>query len=173
MANPYTIKIFVPDGDPEGVKLIEHMNWTGLGISFPRDKWPETKQRTEFGKAGVYILVGYASEENDLPTLYIGQGDGVRNRIESHFQTKDFWDWGIAFVSMGAGLHRAHITWEAVEDTLTNPVSGFVVMRVHGRRELRFWRDKRFIGKVYDNTSGSGSLRDKPSPGPILRNHAP
>jgi hypothetical protein len=68
MANPYTIKIFVPDGDPEGVKIIEHMNWTGLGISFPRDKWPGTKQRTEFGKAGVYILVGYASEENDLPS---------------------------------------------------------------------------------------------------------
>jgi len=111
MGEPYTIKIFVPDGDPEGVKVIDRLNWTGLGLSFPREKWPETKNRSEFKKAGVYILVGYASEENDIPTLYIGQGDGIRNRIESHFHKKDFWDWGIAFVSMGAGLHRAHITW--------------------------------------------------------------
>ena len=92
MGEPYTIKIFVPDGDPEGVKVIDRLNWTGLGLSFPREKWPETKNRSEFKKAGVYILVGYASEENDIPTLYIGQGDGIRNRIESHFHKKDFWD---------------------------------------------------------------------------------
>ncbi len=41
MANPYTLKIFVPDGDPEGVKIIDRMNWTGLGTSFPRDKPPQ------------------------------------------------------------------------------------------------------------------------------------
>ena len=35
MANPYTIKIFVPDGDPEGVKIIEQMNWTGLASPSP------------------------------------------------------------------------------------------------------------------------------------------
>jgi hypothetical protein len=29
MADPFTIQIFVPDGDPEGVRLIDRMNWTG------------------------------------------------------------------------------------------------------------------------------------------------
>ena len=88
------------------------MNWTGLGIAFPRDKWPSIKHRTEFSNTGVYVLVGYQSEEDELPTLYIGQGDGIRNRIESHFQNKDFWDWGIGFISTSSGgLNRAHITW--------------------------------------------------------------
>jgi hypothetical protein len=32
MTEPYTIQIFVPDGDPEGVKIIERRNWTGKGI---------------------------------------------------------------------------------------------------------------------------------------------
>jgi hypothetical protein len=50
--------------------------------------------------------------------------------------------------------------------------SGFVVMHVHGRWGLRFWRARHFIGKVYNGTSSSGSLRDKPSPGPGLWSHA-
>ncbi|MFG1480828.1 GIY-YIG nuclease family protein [Xanthobacter sp. V4C-4] len=112
MATPFTIRIFVPDGDPEGLRIIDRMNWTGLGIAFPREQWPRVKQRAEFSRPGVYILVGYAGDD-DLPMMYIGQGDGVRNRIDAHFVAKDFWHWGIAFVShsAGGGLNRAHITW--------------------------------------------------------------
>ena len=25
----FTLRMFVPDGDPEGVRLIDRMNWTG------------------------------------------------------------------------------------------------------------------------------------------------
>ena len=109
MADPFTMRIFLPDGDPEGVRLIDRMNWTGLGIVFPRSKWPEVRQRAEFIRAGVYILVGY--QEEDLPTIYVGQADGLRNRIETHYQNKDFWDWAIIFVSSSGGLNRAHVTW--------------------------------------------------------------
>lgn len=111
MSDPFTIRIFVPDGDPEGVRIIDRMNWTGLGIVFPRDKWQETRSRDELNCTGIYILVGYQDEEDDLPTLYIGQGDGVRTRIESHYNKKDFWDWGVVFVSANNGLNRAHVTW--------------------------------------------------------------
>src|SRR5262249_55454935 len=63
MANdPFTIRIFVPDGDPEGVRLIDRMNWTGIGIVVPRAKWPTTKQRREFTNTGVYILDGFSEE---------------------------------------------------------------------------------------------------------------
>jgi len=110
MSDPFTIRIFVPDGNPDGVRIIDRMNWTGLGVAFPRDTWITTRKRPEFDKAGVYVLVGY-TEEDDLPTLYIGQADGLRNRIESHFKNKDFWDWGCIFVSANNGLNRAHITW--------------------------------------------------------------
>lgn len=110
MAKPFTLRIYVPDGDPEGVRIIDRMNWTGLGITFPREKWPEVKKRAEFSKTGVYILVGY-QEDDDLPTLYIGQGDGIGTRIESHYQNKDFWNSALAFVSTNDGLNRAHITW--------------------------------------------------------------
>jgi hypothetical protein len=111
MPDPFTIRIFVPDGDPDGVRIIDRMNWTGVGIVFPRGKWPEVRNRPEFARPGVYILVGYRGEEDDLPTVYIGQGDGTRGRIEQHVGQKDFWEWGIAFASTSGGLNRAHITW--------------------------------------------------------------
>ncbi len=110
MAEPFTIRIFVPDGDPQGVRIIDRMNWTGVGIAFPRGKWDQIRHREEFSRTGVYILVGY-QEDDDLPTIYVGQGDGVKSRIDQHTQKKDFWDWGVVFVSTSGGLNRAHITW--------------------------------------------------------------
>lgn len=117
--DPFTIRIFVPDGDPEGVRIIDRMNWTGRGVVFPRSKWDDMRKRPDLAKTGVYILVGYKGGEDnalqgvedDLLTVYIGQADGVGNRIESHIQKKDFWTWGIVFVSTSGDLNRAHVTW--------------------------------------------------------------
>ena len=121
MPEPFTIRIFVPDGDPEGVRLIDRMNWTGVGLVFPRTKWPEVRQRTEMQRTGVYILVGYKGDDYDLPTIYVGQADGVRGRIDSHSAAKDFWDWAAVFVSNSGGLNRAHVTW--LEHTLVKYAS--------------------------------------------------
>jgi hypothetical protein len=79
----FTIRIFVPDGYPEGVRIIDRMASTGIAITFPRVQWTRIKTRPEFERAGVYVLSGYATGDADLPTLYIGQGDGVFDRIES------------------------------------------------------------------------------------------
>lgn len=112
MNDPYTIRIFLPEGDPEGAKIAELLNWTGVGIAFPRSGWPLLRGRGEFGRSGVYILSGAAEgTEDDLPTIYVGQGDVIGVRIDSHQATKEFWDWGYAFVANGNQLNRAHITW--------------------------------------------------------------
>jgi hypothetical protein len=107
---PYTIKLFMPNGNPNSIKIIEKMNWTGVGIEMSRDDWETHKSRKEFDQAGVYVLIGYA-ENSDLPTVYIGQGDGIRKRIESHYKEKEFWEKLIIFVSSNNGLNRGHITW--------------------------------------------------------------
>lgn len=110
MSKPYTIRLFVPDGNPTTFKIIDKMNWTGVGLEISREAWSKYKNRSEFEQAGIYILFGY-QEGDDLPTLYIGQGDGVKKRIESHEKNKDFWDKALVFVSSNGGLNRAHITW--------------------------------------------------------------
>jgi hypothetical protein len=110
MSQPYTIRLFVPNGDPDQLKIIDKMNWTGVGLEISRAAWGTHKSRPELSQAGVYILVGY-SEGEELPTIYIGQGDGVLGRIDSHEKKKDFWDRALIFVSSNGGLNRAHITW--------------------------------------------------------------
>jgi hypothetical protein len=110
MSQPYTIRLFVPNGNPDQLKVIDKMNWTGVGLEISRSAWSEHKNRPELNQAGVYILHGY-QEGQDLPTIYIGQGDGVKNRIEAHEKNKDFWDRVLVFVSSSGGLNRAHITW--------------------------------------------------------------
>lgn len=112
MAEPYPIRVFVPDGDPEGVRIVNQLNWTGVGIAFPRAAWPQLSGRAEFKKTGVYILTGPSEGiDEDLPTIYVGQGDEIGARIDTHFANKEFWDWGFAFVSSGHPLNRAHSTW--------------------------------------------------------------
>ena len=110
LAYPCTIRIFVPNGDHKGVRIIDRMNWTGRGVVFPSEKWMDTRIREEFGNPGVYILVGLTSDD-DLPTIYVGEGDGIRGRIDTHYKNKEFWSWGIAFVSTNRGLNKAHVQW--------------------------------------------------------------
>ncbi len=110
MAKPFTIKLFMPSGNANELKLIEKMNWTGLGMEISRTAWLTHRKREELQQAGIYILAGYDDDE-DLPCLYIGQADGIKNRLENHFKNKSFWDRALIFVSSNQGLNRAHITW--------------------------------------------------------------
>jgi len=111
MADSYTIKILVLNGDPEGVRIIDRMNWTGQGIVFPREDWLSLKNRESLTRPGVYILVGYSSDQDELLTIYVGEGDGIKDRIDSHYKNKEFWSWGIAFVSTNHSLNKAHVQW--------------------------------------------------------------
>ena len=111
MADPYTIRLFVVNGDPEGVRIIEKMNWTGQGIAFPREEWQTVRDRQEFERPGIYILVGYQSDDDDLMSIYVGEGDGIRSRLDSHAKNKDFWNWAIAFVAKDDDLNKTHIQW--------------------------------------------------------------
>jgi hypothetical protein len=103
----FSLSIFVPDGDPAGLRLVKKQMWTGHGAIFPRAVFPAAKGRDVFAQAGVYVLLG-SPEEGDLPLIYIGQGDPVRSRIEQHYISKDFWTWAIVFTSSDGWLNSAH-----------------------------------------------------------------
>ena len=111
MSDPFTIRVFVADGDPEGLRLVDRMNWTGVGLVFPREQWQVVRRRDEVGRTGIYILVGYKEADEELPTIYIGESDVVRDRIDSHEQNKDFWEHGYIFVTSNNGLNKAHVRW--------------------------------------------------------------
>jgi hypothetical protein len=49
MSDPFTLRVFVPSGDPEGSRIVEKMNWTGRGYHVPRDDWPNVAHRIAGG----------------------------------------------------------------------------------------------------------------------------
>jgi hypothetical protein len=108
MTLPYSIRIFLPGGDPDGLRTIEKSNWTGSGIVLPRALLGASKGRRELGRTGVYVLVG-PSEESGLPRLYVGEGDPVGPRLEQHASKKDFWTTAIAFTGKDDNLNKAHV----------------------------------------------------------------
>lgn len=111
MPEAYTIRIFVPNGDPEGLRIIDRLDWTGCGFAFQRGNWPDLKGRPELAGPGVYVLVGASEKSADLPAVYIGQAGKLEIRIEQHYKQNDFWNWAVAFVTPQGQLNQAHTMW--------------------------------------------------------------
>ncbi len=99
---PFTLEVFVPSGDPDGVLVASMNNWLGKATIFPRGLIGEVKGRKEFQQPGVYILIGGGK-------IYIGEGDPVGPRLESHVRQKDFWKKAIFFNSEAGRLNKAHV----------------------------------------------------------------
>lgn len=110
MIKSFSIKIFVPGGDPDGIRIIEKSNWSGSGISFPRALVKEAKTRRELDRTGVYVLTS-PPEQSGLPRVYVGEGDPIRQRVEQHAAQKDFWTHCIGFTSKDGNLNKAHVQY--------------------------------------------------------------
>ncbi len=109
MQTPFSLRIFVADGDPDGLRIVDKSNWIGKALVFPRALLPQVKARPELVQTGVYLLLGPRPDgEGDM--LYVGEGDPIRPRLESHYAQKDFWTRAIGFTTTTAGqLNKAHV----------------------------------------------------------------
>ena len=104
------MRIFIPSGDPEGPRVIEKSNWTGQGLVFPRSLFAEVRHREELKRTGVYILWG-PGRSSQLPRVYVGEGDVLQPRLDSHAKGKDFWTHGVVFTSKDQSLNKAHVQY--------------------------------------------------------------
>jgi len=105
---PTLITLFLPDGEPTGLKVIEISGHTLTGLVIPRIIFQNFKQRDEYKRTGVYILVG-PNEATSETQIYVGEADPVGPRLESHIKNKDFWTHAIVFTVHGSGLNKAHV----------------------------------------------------------------
>lgn len=106
----FSVRIFIPSGEPEGLRLVEKSNWTGQGVVFPRSLFKEAREREELKRTGVYILWG-PSDSGLLPRAYVGEGDGVLARLDQHAKNKDFWTHAVVFTSKDQNLNKAHVQY--------------------------------------------------------------
>ena len=108
MTTPFSLRIFVADGDPDGLRIVERFNASARAVVFPRALLPQVKARPELQQTGVYLLLGPRPDgEGEL--LYVGEGDPILPRLQDHQSKKDFWTRAIGFVAVGGLLNKAHV----------------------------------------------------------------
>lgn len=104
-----TIRLFLVDGTPNGLTTAELSNWTGIGVKIPRIKLKEYRNRPEFQKPSVYLLMGKGIDNEDK--AYIGEAEVVITRLEDHLRSKDFWNEVIFFSSKDKYLNKASVKY--------------------------------------------------------------
>jgi hypothetical protein len=107
---PYSIRIFLAEGSPSGLKTVEKSNWTGHGFVCPRPRFNDVKRRSEFSRPAVYLLLG-PSDTRDIPMAYVGEADPIGPRLENHHANKEFWTVAYFFTSKDVALNKAHIEY--------------------------------------------------------------
>lgn len=108
--DPYTIRIFLPDGRPTGIQLAEIMNWTGKALVAQRSELKNLADRPEIREMGVYFLIGKSTDGFDQDVIYVGEGK-VWERLTQHDNNKDFWTRVICFVSKDKNLTKGHVQY--------------------------------------------------------------
>ncbi len=105
-----TIQIYLPTGEPRGIRIAELTTRTVQAILVPQNRLKEARQRPELDQVAVYFLFG-DSEEQAKPIVYIGQTEDVRTRLDRHSSEKDFWRTAVIIVSKTHAFTPAHIRW--------------------------------------------------------------
>jgi hypothetical protein len=104
---PKTIKLYLLDGDPTGVKKVQLSNWSGVSFVIPRNKLEIINKRDELSKQCLYFLIGGASL---TPEVYVGEAENFQKRIPQH-QSKDFWNTCVVFLAKDENLSKAHVRY--------------------------------------------------------------
>lgn len=104
---PTSIRIFLAEGVPDGLRVVEKSNWTGRAVVASRSQLDRALAREELGQPGIYVLTG--SSDEGAPLVYVGEADVLRDRLKQHAQRKEFWTRLVAFTSTNEGLNKAHV----------------------------------------------------------------
>ena len=104
------IRLFLSDGNADGIITMEISNMTIFGTIFPRPLFDQFKKRKESDRPGVYLIFGQ-DFNTGITKLYIGEGDPVSPRLNAHYGNKDFWNTAIVFTSKDDFLTKTQIQY--------------------------------------------------------------
>lgn len=115
---PQTIQIFLPHGNPRGMRVAEITTRIVRVIEIPRSQLSDFLKLPEAQQVGVYFLMGELSEIG-LPRVYIGQSGNLGARLVQHNQIKDFWNSAFVAVSLTHSMTQTHalfLEWLAIAE---------------------------------------------------------
>lgn len=101
-----TIKIFLKDSDPEGIKIAEISNSIAKVFVIPRSQMDFIKSRPELREPAIYMLF-----DDERTSVYIGECENFSNRVKDHEAKKSFWQWAVICVTNSSGLNKADVKY--------------------------------------------------------------
>lgn len=102
---PRTIQIFLPSGDPSGIRVAEITTSIVRVIEVPRNQMAEFLKMPEAHQVGLYFLVGRENQDE----VYIGQSGDVGHRLGQHLKTeKRDWERALVLISLTNNLTQTH-----------------------------------------------------------------
>ena len=116
-SSPKTIQIFLPSGEPTGIRVAEITTRIVQLIEVPRKRLPEFFAMPESAQVAVYYLVA-APEDDSAPQVYIGQTGDLRTRLANHDGKKDFWERVLVLMSRTHSLTQTHtlfLEWLSID----------------------------------------------------------
>lgn len=120
---PRTIQIFLPAGDPRGIRVAALTTSIVQVIEVPRPLLPQFLQMPESKQVGVYYLIG-DDEDKDQPSVYIGQTGSLGKRLnEPDLDPKrEFWNRALVALSLTHSLtqtHSMYLEWQSIQQANT------------------------------------------------------
>jgi predicted GIY-YIG superfamily endonuclease len=116
-STPKTIQIFLPGGDPRGIRIAEITTRIVQVIEVPRSLVQDFLKMEESDQVALYFLFG-GEGDGTAPTVYIGQTGDLRARLVSHNQKKDFWERALVLISRTNSLTQTHalfLEWQSLQ----------------------------------------------------------
>ncbi len=117
MSTAKTIQIFLPSGDPQGIRVAEITTRIVQVIDVPRSLLGEFFKMPESSQVAVYFLVGDA-EDGTSHSVYVGQTGDLKQRLNSHNKDKEFWQRVLVLVSRTNSLTQTHalfLEWHCLQ----------------------------------------------------------
>lgn len=117
MSTPKTIQIFLPHGDPRGIRVSEITTRIVQVIEVPRSLLSEFFKMPESNQVAVYFLFG-ESVDGEEQKVYIGQTGDLRGRLAIHNREKDFWERALVLISKTNSLTQTHalfLEWHCLQ----------------------------------------------------------
>lgn len=100
-----TIQIFLPDGEPRGLRTADITTRIVQVTVTPRTILADV-DRPELKRVGLYLLFG--ESDGGKPTVYIGEAEDCLKRLKQHTTKKDFWTTAAVVTAKTDTLTKAH-----------------------------------------------------------------
>jgi hypothetical protein len=116
-STPKTIQIFLPSGEPHGIRIAEITTRIVQVIEVSRSLLADFLAMEQSSQVGVYVLVGEETGDDDR-RVYVGQSGDLRTRLAQHHQKKDFWQRALVLISRTNSLTQTHalfLEWHALQ----------------------------------------------------------